>query len=59
MTMWTIKYRGFWIHGYTDKDEVRVQDPDQNMRGTWRTLQAAKRMIALWVPMENSPYPRR
>lgn len=25
--MWTIKYKGFYIHGYVDKDECRVQAP--------------------------------
>lgn len=26
--MFTVSYRGWWIHGWFDRNEVRVQSPD-------------------------------
>lgn len=35
--MWTINYKGFYIHGYTYKDEVSV-----STLGSFKSLHAAK-----------------
>jgi len=43
--MWTISYNGFWLHGYTDRDEVRVQGSDLATCRSCRSLRAAKRWV--------------
>ena len=49
--MWTITYKGFYIHGYCDKDNVTVKD----IAGEWnkylpfKSLHAAKCAITKWL----------
>ncbi len=43
--MWTISYRGFWIHGYCAKDECRVQGPNYSILRVCVSLRAAKEYI--------------
>jgi len=40
--MWTIAYRGFYIHGYCDKTECRVVFPNGAAVFTAKTLHGAK-----------------
>jgi len=40
--MWTIPYKGYWIHGDWAKDECQVQSSDYSHLGTRKTLRAAK-----------------
>lgn len=42
--MWTISYKGFYIHGYCDRDECKVQLVSQMLR-TVKSLHAAKCLI--------------
>lgn len=43
--MWTIRYHGYWIHGYCDHDDCRVQAPDYTIIARRRSLRAAKSAI--------------
>lgn len=49
--MFTIAYKGGWIHGYIDKDECRVQ-PANGRAITVKSLHAAKYYLTRWA---NSP----
>lgn len=39
--MWTISYKGHFIHGYFDRAECRVQSPEGEILGTRRSFRAA------------------
>lgn len=47
--MWTTTYKGYFIHGYCDKDECRVQKPHHPTQTYWekacKSLHAAKLAI--------------
>jgi len=43
--MWTINYRGYFVHGYCDKDRCSVQDPSGERLGSFKTLRAAQLYI--------------
>lgn len=44
--MFTISYRGFYIHGYCDRAAVRIQSADFSVYDQpFRTMTAAKRWI--------------
>jgi hypothetical protein len=47
--MWTIKYRGYWIHGYVDRDDVRVQSPEGRLVIRSKSLGSAKRRVAKMI----------
>jgi len=41
--MWTVNYKGYYIHGYCDRDQCRVMDPVGGVDvGTFKSLHAAK-----------------
>jgi hypothetical protein len=41
--MWTQTYKGYFIHGYCDRAECRIQDPDTlETIKTCKSLHAAK-----------------
>lgn len=40
--MWTIEYKGFYIHGYTDKPECRVLAGHGEVKPAFKSLHAAK-----------------
>ena len=47
--MWTVKYKGYFIHGYSDREDCEVQRSTDSgavdMLGNFRTLLGAKRAI--------------
>ncbi len=43
--MFTTRYRGMYIHGYTHKEECRVTYASGLEHGTYKSLRAAKCMI--------------
>jgi hypothetical protein len=43
--MWTIQFRGYWIHGYVDRPECRIQGPDYRIIAKRPCLDAACRFI--------------
>lgn len=43
--MFTHSYRGWWLHGKCDSDEIRIQRPDYTIIGRSKNLEAAKRRI--------------
>jgi hypothetical protein len=43
--MFTIKYKGWFIHGYIDKPECTVSLPKGGHWATCKSLLAAKRLI--------------
>ena len=47
--MWTINYKGFYIHGYFDKPQCRVSLPNVSMNYEWKSLRAAKCAISRWT----------
>lgn len=47
--MWTIKYKGFYIHGYCDKTVCGVTLDDNNIGITFKSLHAAKCGISKWL----------
>lgn len=40
--MWTIEYKGFYIHGYCDKPECRVLAGSGEVKPAFKSLHAAK-----------------
>lgn len=42
ITMFTLSYRGFWLHGWIDRNAIRLQRPDYTLVGTFPSLRAAK-----------------
>lgn len=42
--MFTIQYKGWFIHGNFDRDEVKIQSPNKQIR-TVKTMRAAKQSI--------------
>jgi len=53
--MWTIGYKGYWIHGYTNKDCCRIQFGFDTFR-EMKSLHAAKCYISRLVK-ELQKYP--
>lgn len=50
--MFTIKYKGWYINGYVDRNECKVVLPKGGLWGTAKSLLSAKRMItrdSKWV----------
>lgn len=50
--MFTIQYRGWFIHGYTDRRDCRIQLPNGGLWCNAKTLVGAKRIItrdSQWV----------
>ncbi|CAA2141623.1 hypothetical protein HYPP_02644 [Hyphomicrobium sp. ghe19] len=44
--MWTLSYKGAFIHGYCERKECKVQyGPNMFVRGPFPSLDAAKRFI--------------
>ena len=43
--MFTVCYKGFYIHGYCDRDECRVQTPAFDTLGIFKSLRAAQLAI--------------
>lgn len=41
--MWTVNYKGFWIHGYVDREQCQVQSPGSTVKV--KSLHAAKCFI--------------
>lgn len=40
--MWTILYRDFYIHGYCDREQCRIQFESGEPLGEFKSLHAAK-----------------
>ena len=55
--MWTITYKGFWIHGYVDKDECRIQATLANGTNVWnaKSLLAAKQKVSRMIKAGTKP----
>lgn len=45
MAMFTLKYFGYFIHGYVDRPDCEVQGPDGTLLGGYRTLRLAKNAV--------------
>jgi hypothetical protein len=51
--MWTIRYKGHFIHGYCDRQECTVQFPGVDLRKC-RTFIGAQRLITHHVRSVNA-----
>jgi hypothetical protein len=47
--MWTITYKGFYIHGYCDRDEVSVTYTGAALPQYFKSLHAAKCRITRYL----------
>lgn len=43
--MWTISYRGFFVHGYCDRAQCSIQHPNGERLGSFKSLRAAQLYI--------------
>jgi hypothetical protein len=46
--MFTIEYKGWYIHGYIDRPECKIQSPEYEIMRA-KTILGAKRMITRWT----------
>ena len=44
--MFTLEYKEYYIHGYCDNSECRVQTPEFDTLGVYASVQQAKRAIS-------------
>lgn len=48
--MWTISYKGYYIHGYCDKPECRINGGDLGSYCShFKSIHAAKLAITKWI----------
>lgn len=47
--MFTINYKNYWLHGYCDSPQVRVQNPDLIIVGNYKSMWHAKRAVGVMI----------